>query len=201
MRWLLATTVLMATPIFAANNPPARCIGEICISPPNKESKELVRQYGKGSIRKDADDPTLRIHCYYDARQQLWFELELEASEQQPNKLELTGIFVTQSPMCPVSATPQNSLPDFVSEHGVRIGATEAEVVKKMGKPQRIDDVVAVEKKMSHKIGDDSRYASKFGTRRLVYERTNEISPQDLRFNFYGLTDGRVTSIWFADRE
>ena len=199
IRWLSTAALLVTIPTFAANNLPARCIGEICISPPNKEPKRLLQQYGKGSIRKDADDPTLRIHCYYDARQQVWFELELEVSEQ--HKFELTGIFVTKSPMCPVSATPLNNFPDFVSEHRIRIGATEAEVVKKMGKPQRIDDVVAVEKKMSHKLRDDSRYASKFGTHRLVYEHTNEISPLDLRFNFYGLTDGRVTSIWFADRE
>lgn len=199
--WLIVALYLVCMPVFAAEEPPARCLGGICISPQNKDSKWLFQQYGKGYIHRDANDPTLRFHCYYDAGQQLWVELEFSPSDDHPNKIELTGIFVTKVPMCPVSFTPKNNFPDFVSEYGTRVGSTEVDLVKNAGKPQRMDNVKALESK-SHELHADSRYSSRFGSRRLVYDRSiNEVMPLDLRFNFYGLNDGRVMSIWFADRE
>lgn len=183
-------------PLLASEKSPARCIGNICINQHGKSPAWLLRKYGVGQVHKDADDSELVIHCYYDARQQLWIELEFSSSEMGKAGSRFTGLFVTTVPMCPIRFSPRKSFPDFTSEYGVKIGSIESDLIKKMGQPKRKDDVRAIESKSAYLI-DSSRYASKFGSTRFVYDE----NPSSLLFNFYGFENGKLVSMWFADSE
>lgn len=174
----------------------AKCVGEICIGSHSKGPKWLLREYGPGQTHKDVDDPNLIVHCYYDARQKLWIELEFSASESRKSDLQLSGLFVTNTPMCPTKFTSKRAFPDFASEYGIKVGSTESEIVSKMGSPKRKDDVKAIESKSPY-LKDSPRYSSKAGSYRLAYDD----NPSSLLFNFYGLESGRVVSMWFAERE
>ena len=181
----------------AVETTPAKCVGKFCIgSPENKYTKRLFREYGPGQIKLDADDPSLLVHCYYDPRQKLWIELEISVSDSIKYKPKLTGLFVTSIPMCPTHFMPKKNFPDFVSEYGIKIGATESNIVGRMGTPKRRDDVNAIESKAPY-LRNSDRYSSKSGSYRLVYDE----SPSNLLFNFYGLESGKLVSMWFAERE
>lgn len=174
----------------------AKCVGEICVGSHSKGLKWLIREYGLGQVHKDVDDPNLVVHCYYDARQQLWIELEFSASESKKSSFQFTGLFVTSIPMCPKHFTPKRAFPDFVSEYSIRIGSTESEIISKMGSPRRKDNVKVAESKSLY-LKDMPRHSSKAGSYRLVYDDENS----SLLFNFYGLENGRLVSMWFAERE
>ncbi|MBP7394375.1 MAG: hypothetical protein KA945_11130 [Zoogloea sp.] len=180
----------------AAETTAAKCVGEICIGAHSKGPKWLLREYGPGQVHKDVDDPNLVVHCYYDARQKLWIELEFSVSESRKFDLQLTGIFVTNTPMCPTRFASKRAFPDFGSDYGIKIGSTESEIVSKMGAPKRKDDVKAIESKSPY-LNDSPRYSSKAGSYRLAYDD----NPSSLLFNFYGLENGRLVSMWFAERE
>lgn len=180
----------------AAESTTAKCVGDICIGAHGKGQKWLLREYGSGRVRKDVDDSGLVVRCYYDARQKLWIELEYSASGSRGSDLPLTGLFVTNAPMCSTRFVSKSAFPDFVSEYGVKIGSTESEVVNKMGAPERKDDVRAVERKSPY-LKNSARYSSKTGSYRFAYDD----APSSLLFNFYGLKNGRLVSMWFAERE
>lgn len=183
-------------PLLASEKPPARCIGNICINQQGKGPAGLLRKYGVGQVHKDADDSELEIHCYYEARQKLWIELEFSSSEMGTASRQFTGLFVTTVPMCPISFAPRKPFPKFISEYGIKIGSIENDIVKKMGPPKRKDDVRAIQSK-SALLVNSSRYASKFGSTRYVYDE----NPSSLLFNFYGFENEKLVSMWFADRE
>lgn len=175
----------------------AKCVGDICIGGlHSKSARWLLREYGSGQVRKDIDDPGIVVHCYYDARQKLWIELEFSSSESGKANLKFTGLFVTSVSMCPTHYAAKKPFPDFVSELGVKIGLAESDIFRKMGPPKRTDDVKEIEQKSPY-LKDSFRYSSKVGSNRLVYDD----NPSSLLFNFYGLEKGWLVSMWFAERE
>lgn len=191
---ILASTLIQ--PVFASDRVSARCIGDICLSQPKKDTNWLLNKYGKGKVRRDTDDPETLIYCFYNKQQNLWVEFEFSPFGHEKKTVLLTGIFITSVKMCSKSFVSSKPLPNFASEYGVKIGMTEAAILKKMGAPKRKDNVKAIEKKSSYLAGD-LRYASKFGRNRIVYDD----NPSSLLFNFYGLEKGKLVSMWFAERE
>jgi hypothetical protein len=180
----------------ASDKAAAKCVSDICIGSHSKGPKWLQREYGPGYVHKDADDPGVVVHCYYDARQKLWIELEFSSSESRKADLKFTGLFVTSIPICPTHFTSKNPFPDLVSEFGVKIGLADSEIISKMGAPKRKDDVKAAEGKSPY-LKDMPRHSSKTGSYRLVYDDNDS----SLLFNFYGLENGKLVSMWFAERE
>jgi hypothetical protein len=88
--------------------------------------------------------------------------------------------------MCPSSRALARLTPGIGA---IRIGQTEAEVVKVYGPPLRIDDAVARETRDPRYAG--TKYSKKFGERVFVYSR-----PDDSAFVFVYFSNGKVKSIW-----
>jgi hypothetical protein len=174
----------------------AKCIDGICVASKTSSRSELLQTYGNGQKKRSSLEPNLEINCFYDPSQQIWVEFEFPVTDGGSVGEKLTGIFVTTVEMCPRAFVPRTPFPQMKTDLGVVIGLSEKKVRENMGAPSRIDSVRAAEQKSPY-LREDSRYSSKTGSHRLVYDD----GATSLLFNFYGFEHGRLVSMWFANRE
>lgn len=179
--------------LFASGGGPVDCIGAVCLKANSHGYKWMLSNYGSGTVSKDEG---LEVHCFYAGNQRLWVEFEYEkATSDKKGAPQLTGVFISTKKLCGESYAPKKPFPPFVLRSTVGIGASEADVTSILGQPKRVDDVLAIEKKSPYLL-NDHRYSSRYGTHRLVYDTGSE-----LLFNFFSFENGKLTSIWLADRE
>lgn len=194
--WVLPLFILTGPVVGMAQDRADRCLADICLKSKGNGVSLLLKEYGRGQTRIDEDDSEIEIHCYYDTQQKLWVELEISKSATHGSSNQLTGLFATNVPMCATSFVPKKPFPPLLSTRGLSLGLSEGDVITKLGNPNRRDEVSQIELEARY-LKDSRRYSSKMGAVRLVYDN----NPDSLLFNFYGLKNGVLISIWFAERE
>lgn len=199
--WLLLP-LLLAFPAMAGAAD--TCMAGICLNTAINQ-KTLVAKYGPGRLRiEQSEVPEIRQRCYYDKQQGLYIEFTFDIHGELNSVSDLTEIVVSTVPMCPKRYAPKRPFPRMVTESGLRVGLTEAEVETALGRPQRIDDVAELEhERMAGANGFTQEMlmrnyaASVFGSPKWMYIP----DPNDLLFNAFFMADGTVKSLWLSVSE
>jgi hypothetical protein len=158
--------------------------------------EELVRRYGPGEIHESAEGGIVdtRTRCYFDGAQRLSVLADIYHNNDPPH-MYVVGVHVSRAPLCAQSVAPRKPFGKLRLTTGIAIGDSEAVVVKKCGKPDRVDDAVALEKR-NPRLKQQPGFGSQFGERKLVYFREGDDSLLAL---FVQVTEGRVVSLWLSE--
>ncbi len=202
----------------AAGKKPDKCIAEICLETPVTQ-EDIVAKYGPGreyvpmvnfagestgwkEVVKPDDDVTQR--CYYDPSQHLYIEFDFDKHQQRQvvYNSDLVTITVSTVTMCDKKFTPKQPFPPFKTEHGVGIGATEAEVQAAMGKP---DDTINMKDhervNLAHRTHEAlmrDHESAEYGETALYY---NPDPQHSLLEDLFFISDGKVKSIRLSNSE
>lgn len=203
----------------AAGKAPEKCMAGICLETPMTQ-KNIVAKYGPGrnyvptgvyagestgwkNVRRP--DPDVSQRCYYDPTQRLYIEFGFDKHQQRQSvyNSDLVEIVVSTVPMCAKTYTPKRPFPPFKTEHGVGIGATEAEVQAAVGKPDNTISIADRERLRSSR--GESRESlmrdhmvADFGEMGLNY---NPDPKHKLLQNLFYISHGKVKSILLSDSE
>ncbi len=199
--WLLLPIMLACPAMASAVGKADKCMAGICLESKTNQ-KMLVAKYGPGRLRKEpgADADTMQ-RCYYDKKQGLYIEFTFDKHAELNTDSDLTTIMVSSVPMCPKRYAPKKPFQKFVTESGLRVGLTEAEVEAIKGKPDRIDDVAGKEQKNYANFTQEELMqdylSSAYGGVKWMY-----LPPEDdLLLNGLYISDGKVKSLLLSDSE
>jgi hypothetical protein len=182
-----ATTVVTVTP--------EKCFDDICIGDPRHTQQRFVESYGRGYVSSPKNEPETILHCYYDPEKKIWIQFEFDRDWKVKRRAELKGILISTISLCDRSKVTHRSFSRLVTERGVAIGLSETDVVRLLGKPQRVDDAKLLEKK-NPLLSQSLHFSSRLGESRFAYfEESSTIG------NFVYFQDKRVISIWITEGE
>ncbi len=159
------------------------CVKGFCIDSTPKKAFNSIASVATKVQRSDDQGPSL---CFFDATSGSWAEFTFGGTEEHAHRDVLRGITLTLTPICPKRSSPAE-IGFGKSVDGFSLGQSESEVIATRGKPVRVDDAIAREKRDPMMAG--TRYSAKFGPRVLVYER-NEAT------TFVFIRNGTVATIW-----
>lgn len=217
---LLPLLILLPGVAYCGDNKTSKCMAEICLETPITQ-EDIVAKYGPGReyvridfvetegpdhklVRKPKPNPDLVKRCYYDPTQDLYIEFSFDKHQQRQvvYNSDLIEIVVTSVPMCPKKYKPKQPFQPFKTEHGISVGATEAEVLAAMGKPFDTISIADREQTMSkHESREElmREYdATEYGENGLYY------SPDpghNLLENLVYISQGKVKSILLGNSE
>ena len=209
--WTVLLPLLILLPASAssvdnkgqAGNKASTCIAKLCLATPLSQ-KEIVAQYGEGRKRVSggATDESVS-RCYYDPKQDLYVEFNFDkhVQDQVVYNSDLTQVMVSRVPMCEKSFKPKHPFPKFVTELGLTIGSTEAEVQAAMGKPNRVGAAEDRSKRSTPTSHDELMRgydAPDYGETSLFYSPDQQ---HDLLANFFYISQGKVKSILLSVSE
>lgn len=174
----------------------ARCIGDLCLRPKQMSDKELVQLYGPGEIRESAYGGIVdtRTRCYFDGAQRLWVLADIYHNNDPPH-MYVVGVGVSQVSLCGKAVSSRRPFPKLALSGAIAIGDSESSVLAKCGEPDRVDDLLALERR-DPRLKDEPGFGSKFGERKLVYLPEGEDSLLTL---FVQVSNGRVKSLWLTE--
>jgi len=158
---------------------------------------ELVRRYGPGENVEDVRENHVvdyRSRCYFDSAQGVWLLADIYHNNNPPH-MYVVGVKVSAQPLCKKPGTPKKPFQMLALKRGLAIGSSESEVLQQCGKPSRIDDSVAREKR-DPRYQDIPGYGARFGKRALNYFPEGEDSLLMLSVQ---VTDGKVVTLWLND--
>jgi hypothetical protein len=158
--------------------------------------QQLVQRYGPGEMQESADGGIVdtRTRCYFDEAQRLWVLADIYHNNDPPH-MYVVGVHVSQAPLCGKAVSPRRHFPKLTLSGAIAIGDSESSVLAKCGKPDRVDDPLALEKR-DPRMKDEPGFGSKFGERKLVYFPEGEDSLLAL---FVQVSNGRVKSLWLSE--
>lgn len=204
--WRLAGGLLLLLPCAlpspaSAENKADKCMAGICLEPPIAQ-KALVAKYGPGLTRSgpgSGDDMVTR--CYYDKKQDLYVEFTFDKHGEAVYDSDLIEIMVSPVPMCPKRYAPKKPFSKLVTESGLKVGSTVAEVEAALGKPSRIDDVAGRERTTYATKPQEyllrNYDSSAYGGQKLMYIP----DPEELLFSAFYISDGKVKSVLLSVSE
>jgi hypothetical protein len=164
--------------------------------PKQMSDEELVRLYGPGEIHEVVEGGIVdtRTRCYFDSVQRLSVLADIYHNNDPPH-MYVVGVHVSQAPLCAQSVAPRKPFRKLRLPTGVAIGDSESMALEKCGKPDRVDDAAALEKR-NPRLKQKPGFGSQFGERKLVYFPEGDDSLLAL---FVQVTDGRIVSLWLSE--
>lgn len=175
----------------------AQCIGDICLRPKLMSDADLVKRYGAGDKKDDVIENNVidnRTRCYFDETQGLWVLADIYHNNNPPN-MYVVGVHVSTQPLCKNAVHPKKPFPKLSLRTGLSIGDSESSALLQCGKPSRVEDAVARDKR-DQRYKDDPGFGQRFGRRSLAYFPEGEDSLLMLKVQ---ITDGKVVSLWLSD--
>lgn len=166
----------------------ATCIAKnVCLLTPLTQN-DIVAKYGPGRLFAGSTIVGTASRCYYDPKQHLYIEFSFDKHQQtQVNfNSDLSEIMLSRAPICEKRYAPKQPFPRFITELGLKIGSSEAQVTAIMGKPDR---TVNTKKQLQPDLEDHD--AAAYGELALFYWPDKE----DLLSNSYYISRGKVKSI------
>lgn len=170
------------------------CLGSACLQKSGISKKSVQAEFGVGRLFiRLGDESNERSICYSAPAGMLAAEITFADPNKPMGRYPLAGITVTTQKICAGNSTaPKNAIPRQIG--AVRLGMTEEDLVRALGKPVRIDDAVAREKRDPRYVG--TRYSAMFGEKVYVYNGDDELG-----FVFVFMRAGVVSTIWAAISE
>ena len=172
------------------------CLGSACLQKSGISKKSVQAEFGIGRLFvRSGDDSNERSICYADPTGMQSAEITFTDPNKPLVRYPLAGITVTTQKICAGNSTaPKKSLPHQIGN--VRLGMAEEDLVKVLGKPVRIDDAVAREKRDPRYAG--TRYSAVFGEKVYVYNGDDELG---FVFVFISVSTRTVSTVWAAISE
>ncbi len=218
-RLLLPLLLALPAAAYCADGKTSKCVAEICLKTsitqedivakygPGREYAhvDLVETDGPGHKRVPKPNPDLVKRCYYDPKQDLYIEFSFDKHQQKEvvYNSDLIEIMVSSVPMCSKKYTPKQPFPPFKTEHGVGVGATEAEVQAAMGKPGDTISIAYREQLMSKHDSHEELMreydSTEYGENGLYYAPPD--SQRDLLYDLFYVSQGKVKSILLSNTE
>lgn len=167
------------------------CIGSSCLQSSHVSKKSVQTEFGAGRMFvRPGDEPSEQSVCYTSADGSVSAEFTFSDPTKPLGRYPLSGLTISNQKICVGnSSVPKKALPQQIGS--VRLGMTEEKMIAALGKPVRIDDAAAREKRNPRYAG--TRYSVMFGEKVYVYNGDDELG-----FVFVFLRAGAVSTIWAA---
>ncbi len=179
-----------------------RCMAGICLEQPITQ-KMLVAKYGPGRKRLEPGlQPDTVARCYYDKKQDLYVEFNFDMHVETIYNSDLSQIMVSRAPMCSKRYAPKRPFPKLVTDSGLTVGSSEAEVEAALGKPFRTADVAEMERTNYATFPQEDLMrdylSSAYGTTARIYGLDPKVDPLE---NEFFISDGKVKSVLLSVAE
>lgn len=143
------------------------CLGEVCFRPALSLESDVIQSYGNGRVRGErAALVDERSRCYFDPQLKAYALFEFSHAHTQ--QMRVSHLFVSAETLCKGAPPPAKPLGALFLNAPIALGDSQTSVLKRLGPPQRKDDMAALEAK-NPKLANEPGYGMRFGREKWVY--------------------------------